>query len=310
MSSASLFFSRPGEPTLRYEVRAPEGAPVGSVFLTHGYAEHSGRYRQVIDALVARGLVVASYDLRGHGHSEGPRGYVERFEEYLRDARALLGHLRADAAFTAGGKPVLLGHSLGGLITFLLSLEMSDEARGVILSSPFFGLALKVAAPKRAAAVLLSRLVPRFGLPSELRGKDLTHDSRLAQAYDSDPLLVKSVPSRWFTEALQAQKLAFDRASSLKLPLLLLHGGADKVASADASRELFARVTDPRKELRVLDDQYHEIFNELDRDRWIHLAVEAAVRFCAPPSLAPRGGGVAAPPGKPLARADGCCTTR
>lgn len=63
--------------------------------------------------------------------------------------------------------------------------------------------------------------------------------------------------------------LAFDRASSLKLPLLLLHGGADKVASAEASRELFARVTDPRKELRVLDDQYHEIFNELDWDRWI-----------------------------------------
>jgi alpha-beta hydrolase superfamily lysophospholipase len=284
MSTTSLFFSRTGEPTLRYEVRAPEGTSLGSVFLTHGFAEHSGRYRHVVDALVARGLTVACYDLRGHGHSEGPRGYIERFEDYLRDARALLGHLQEHKGWRAGGKPVLLGHSLGGLITFLLGLEMTDEARGAILSSPFFGLALHVPAPKRAAGVLLSRVLPRFALPSDLRGKDLTHDSKLARAYDEDPLLVKKVPARWFTEAMAAQQRALERAGSWKLPLLLLHGGADKVASPAASRALFERVDDPRKELRILDDQYHEIFNELDRDRWIRLAVEGAARFCEPPS--------------------------
>jgi alpha-beta hydrolase superfamily lysophospholipase len=134
------------------------------------------------------------------------------------------------------------------------------------------------------AGVLLSRLLPGFALPSELRGKDLTHDSKLARAYDEDPLLVKKVPARWFTEALAAQQRALERAPSWKLPLLLLHGGADKVASPSASRALFERVDDPRKELRLLDDQYHEIFNELDRDRWIRLAADGAARFCAPPS--------------------------
>lgn len=284
MSNIPLFFSRPGEPTLSYEVHAPKGATTGAVLLTHGYAEHRGRYGQVINALNERGLVVASYDLRGHGHSEGHRGYVERFDDYLRDARALLGHLRGNEAFKAGGKPVLLGHSLGGLITFLTGLELGDDLRGAVLSSPFFGLALAVPAPKRAAALLMSRLVPRFGLPSGLHGRDLTHDSRLARAYDEDPLLVKSVPSRWFTEATGAQQRAFDGAPRWKLPLLLLAAGADKIASVDAARALFDRVNDPRKEMRVLDDQYHEIFNELDRDRWIHLAVEGAARFCAPPS--------------------------
>jgi alpha-beta hydrolase superfamily lysophospholipase len=284
MSTPSLFFSRTGEPTLCYEVHAPEGKILGSVFLTHGYAEHSGRYHHVIDALTARGLTVACYDLRGHGHSEGARGYIERFEDYLRDARALLGHLQGCDAWRAGGKPVLLGHSLGGLITFLLGLEMTDEARGAVLSSPFFGLALHVPAPKRMAGMLLSRLFPGFALPSELRGKDLTHDSKLARAYDEDPLLVKKVPARWFTEALAAQQRALERAPSWKLPLLLLHGGADKVASPSASRALFERINDPRKEFRLLDDQYHEIFNELDRDRWIRLAADGAARFCAPPS--------------------------
>ncbi|MCU0655229.1 MAG: lysophospholipase [Polyangiaceae bacterium] len=282
MATPSLFFSRTGEPTLRYEVHAPEGKASGAVFLTHGYAEHSGRYRHVIDALTQRGLVVASYDLRGHGHSEGPRGYIERFDDYLRDARALLGHLQTVEAWRAGGKPALLGHSLGGLITFHLGLELTNESRGAVLSSPFFGLALDVPAPKRLAGTLLSRVLPRVALPSDLRGKDLTHDSKLARAYDEDPLLVKKVPARWFTEAMAAQQRAFERASSWKLPLLLLHGAADKVAAPASSRALFERIQDPRKELRLLDDQYHEIFNEIDRDRWIRLAADSLARFCAP----------------------------
>lgn len=284
MSTTSLFFSRVGEPTLRYEVYPPEGKPSGSIFLTHGFAEHLGRYRHVVAALNARGLLVACYDLRGHGHSEGPRGYIERFDDYLRDARGLLGHLQGNDAWRACGKPVLIGHSLGGLITFLLGLEMQEEARGAVLSSPFFGLALHVPAPKRLAGILLSRVLPKLALPSDLHGKDLTHDSEIAQAYDEDPLLVKKVPARWFTESMAAQQSALERASAWKLPLLLLHGGADKVASPTASRAIFSRIDDPRKELRILDNQYHEIFNELDRDRWIRLAVDGAVRFCEPPS--------------------------
>lgn len=282
--SGSVFFRRPGEPTLRYELREPSGPVRGSIFLTHGYAEHSGRYREVIDALLARGFVVASYDLRGHGYSEGARGFVERFDEYLRDGRGLLDHLAQQAAWRAGGKPVLLGHSLGGLITFLLGLDMHEQIRGAVLSSPFFGLALQVPAPKALAGRVLSRVLPKMALPSGLQGRDLTHDSRLAEAYDSDPLLVKNVPARWFTEALAAQQQALSRASSWQLPFLLLHGGADKVASVAASREIFERVSAPRKELRVLDGQFHEIFNELDRGRWIGLAVEGAAKFCEPPS--------------------------
>jgi alpha-beta hydrolase superfamily lysophospholipase len=281
--SGALFFRRTGEPTLRYEVHAPTTAEtLGAVLLTHGYAEHSGRYTQVVRALTARGFVVATYDLRGHGNSEGARGYIDRFDDYLRDARGLLTHLADDPAWKQGGKPVLLGHSLGGLITFLLGLEVSH--RGAVLSSPFFGLALPVPGIKKAAGRLLSKLAPHVALPSGLKGADVTHDAALARAYDNDPLLVPRVPARWFTEATGAQVTAFERAPTWQEPLLLLQAGADKIASADASRALFERVGSARKELRVLEGQYHEIFNEIDRDRFIQLAVEGAARFCERPS--------------------------
>lgn len=283
MTSSSHFFSRSGEPTLRYTLHLPPETPAGAVLLTHGYAEHSGRYDEVVAALTGRGLAVATHDLRGHGHSEGLRGYVERFGDYTRDARALLDHLAAsEPAWAAAGRPVLIGHSLGGLITYLLALELGEAVRGVVLSSPFFGLALPVPAVKRAAGRVLSRVLPRIALPSGLHGRDLTHDARLAQAYDADPLLVQKVPARWFTEATGAQQQALERAPSWRLPLLLLHGGDDRVASVAASRAVFERIpASAPKEMHVLDGQFHEIFNELDRDRFIAMAADAAAGFIA-----------------------------
>ena len=282
MTTTTHFFSRSGEPTLRYSLHLPSDAPRGAVLLTHGYAEHSGRYQEVVDALVARGLAVATHDLRGHGHSEGPRGYVERFDDYVRDARALLDHLATDPTWKAAGKPVLMGHSLGGLVTFLLALDLGDRVSGVVLSSPFFGLSLPVPAPKKMAARLLSKVAPRFALPSGLHGRDLTHDARLAAAYDADPMLVQRVPSRWFTEATGAQEQSLARAPSWTRPLLMLVAGDDRVASAPATRSLFARIpAAPDRQIEVLEGQFHEIFNELDRAKFIATAADRAAEFAA-----------------------------
>jgi alpha-beta hydrolase superfamily lysophospholipase len=272
---------RDGRPTLRYELHRPTGLVKGAVLLTHGYAEHSGRYGEVVAALVARGLLTATWDLRGHGHSEGIRGYVERFSEYPGDANDLLVELARDEAWKAAGPVVLIGHSLGGLITFHVGLDDPGRFRGAILSSPFFGLALAVPAPKRLAAKLMSRVVPAFALPSGLKGADLTHDAALATAYDNDPLLVKKVPSRWFTEVTAAHQVALERAPSWRIPLLIMAGGDDRVASVPAARALFERVGASDKEFRPLEGQFHEIFNEVERPRFIAMAADRAAALCA-----------------------------
>ena len=276
---SSLTLSRPGAPAISYSLHRPSGAVAGAVLLTHGYAEHAGRYDEVVDALVARSLLVARYDLRGHGHSEGPRGHVDRFSEYIEDATALLGQLRKDAAFRDAGAPVLLGHSLGGLISFHLALSDPGSFRAVVLSSPFFGLALAVPAPKRLAGRVLSRILPKVGLPSGLRGADLTHDAVKARAYDEDPMLVPKATARWFTEAMKAQADAFERAPSMQLPIAIFAGAEDKVASTPAAEALFARIGSSNKRFEALAGQYHEIFNEVDRARWIAMAADAVLGF-------------------------------
>lgn len=106
------------------------------MLVTHGFGEHSGRYDEVVAALTEQRLLVATYDLRGHGRSGGERGHVLAFEDYVRDATALLDELRADAEFGRIERPALFGHSLGGLISTHLALSAPDRFSGLALTSP------------------------------------------------------------------------------------------------------------------------------------------------------------------------------
>jgi acylglycerol lipase len=277
---AASRLERPSAPAIKYTRHAPEGEPKGAVLVVHGYAEHSGRYDEVVEALTSRGLLAATFDLRGHGHSAGPRGHVERFGDFVRDVDDLLETLGRNEAWRRAGPPVLLGHSLGGLISFHAALADPGQVRALVLSSPYFGLALHVPAPKRAAAQALSRLRPTFSLPSGLRGRDVTRDRDRARAYDDDPLVFPNATARFFTESMAAQARALELAPSMRLPLLVLQASADKVASATASRALFDRVGSLRKEYRSCEGCYHEIFNEPGRERWVREAAEAALAFC------------------------------
>ncbi len=267
--------SRPGEPTLAWELHRPTAAPRGAVLLTHGYGEYSARYLEAIEAFSAAGLFVARYDVRGHGESEGVRGHVERFSSYLADAHAILAELAKEEGFSDQGPPILFGHSHGGLISFHLAAGDQGSFRGLVMTSPFFGLALEVPAAKKAAGRVMSRVWPTLSLPSGLVGKDMTHDPERAARYDADPRMNKGATARWFTEATKAQAEALELAPRLILPVTIFHGGDDRVASADASRALFDRLGGTKKRYDLLPGQHHELFNELDRVRWIALVVDA-----------------------------------
>jgi alpha-beta hydrolase superfamily lysophospholipase len=266
---------RPNDPALRYELHRPAGPARGAVLLTHGFGEHRLRYAEVVRRWNERGLLVATWDLRGHGGSEGRRSHVDRFADYVLDAIELLDALDREPAWRALGKPTAFGHSLGGLITVHLGLAMPRRLRGVALSSPFLGLALDVPAVKRIAGLTMSRLVPTFALPTGLAGADVTRDPAIAAAYDSDPLVGKVATARWFTEATGAQRSAFERAAAFSAPLFVLHGGADKVASCEATERWVAAAGSAEKSFQALPGLYHEILNEPERATWIDAYADA-----------------------------------
>ncbi len=247
-----------GAPALYFRAHVPE-TPKALLALVHGYADHAARYDHAVDALLGHGIGVVAIDLRGHGRSEGERGYCDRFDEFFDDMDELAKLVDARAK---GAPKFLFGHSFGGLVTTLSVLRDPRDYKGLLLSGPFFGLALAVPAVKVLAGKVASRLVPKLGLPSGLHGKDMTNDAARAKAYDHDPLVFKNAKARWFTETQKAQAEVFERAPTLTLPLYEMFGKDDIVASLDAGKRFFDAAGHADKTWVPKEGHKHEILNE------------------------------------------------
>jgi alpha-beta hydrolase superfamily lysophospholipase len=141
------------------------------------------------------------------------------------------------------------------------------DLAGVVLTSPFLGLALKVNPVKEGLGRMMSRVIPKLGLPSGLKGSDVCRDPELQKLYDTDPLNNKNATARWFTEAMKAIDRVHARAGEIERPILLLYGGSDKVASADATDQFASKLRSKDKTIERLTDHYHEVVNELPEVR-------------------------------------------
>lgn len=246
-------------PDLYYASAMPTGGAKAVLGIIHGYADHGARYRHVMGALAEHGIGSVAIDMRGHGRALGARGFCNRFDEFLDDAR----ELRRLVDERAKGAPqFLFGHSFGGLVATSSIVESAGAFKGLVLSAPYFGLALEVPAVKVVAGKIASRLLPKLALPSGLEGKDMTHDAERARSYEEDPLVFKNVTARWFTEAVAAQERALLNASKLKLPLYVTFGTADKVASMSAAKRVFAAAGSADKTWDAREGLYHEVLNE------------------------------------------------
>src|SRR6202012_1361288 len=80
--------------------------------------------------------------------------------------------------------------------------------------------------------------------------------------YDRDPLNNKNATARWFTESSAEQQAIVARAGELTLPVLMIPGEGDKIASAPQARVVFDRIGSKDKTLHMLPGQYHEVLNE------------------------------------------------
>jgi len=271
-------FSAPDGVRLWFERDIPDGARAHLV-LVHGYGDHLGRYRTFRDAMLAERFAVHAYDYRGHGRSDGARGAIRAFSDYTGELDAFV---RSAHALAAGLPLFIVAHSHGALITLRwLSGGGADTARGLglhglVLSSPYLGLAFTPPAWKTAPAVLLSRLAPSLAFPTGISSADLSRDPAWQRATDEDRLYGRKATPRWFTEHVQAQREVLASAGRLRIPVLLLLAGEDRVASAPLSRQWFASLTTPDKRLREWPSMRHEIMNEIGKEevyaetsRWI-----------------------------------------
>jgi acylglycerol lipase len=158
------------------------------------------------------------------------------------------------------------------------AIESPGTWRGLILSAPFFGLAMKVPIAKRVVGRIASVVAPKLAVESGLHGQSLTHDRSRATAYDADPLVFHNATAGWFRETELAQERFLARAGELRLPLYEAFGTEDCVSRLSAGRAFFDRAASVDKTWRARDGAYHEILNEPD---WRELADEMATWILA-----------------------------
>ena len=260
-----------------------DGEPKAIIALVHGYLEHSGRYGFVGEHFAPRGFTVYGFDHRGHGQSNGPRAYIERFGDYLSDVSRYLELIREREG---AQKPIfLVGHSLGGLIALRYTLEHPEGVRAVVVSSPFLGNKVPISGGKLFAVRIMGRLLPTIALDAGLDPKQLSHDPAVIEAHQQDPLVLQKFTTRWATEALGAQEWVLANAARLTLPSYFQVGMADSIADPAVARAVFERITHSEKRWSGYDGFFHEIYNEVGREQvFADLAGYLSGRLAADPS--------------------------
>ena len=242
-----------------------------TVLVLHGGGDHSGRYPALTTALVRAGFQVAFVDLRGHGQSDGRRWHVDSFQENLADLDAFVAKLSQDGV--ARDRLFVVGHSHGGLVAAIWGLTRGRHVAGFVLSSPFFRLAVRPPFLKVLAARLVGRIVPWLPVDAGLDLAELTSDEELQRWTARDPLYGRKTTPRWFEASQGAQLEALRRAPEFEAPLLVLAGGADRIADPAAARSFADATVSRDKRFVVYEGFRHEIFNEVGREQPIGEAV-------------------------------------
>jgi len=242
----------------------PQHDPSGIVCIVHGLGDHFERYEHVSSFLVEQGFAVFGVDLRGHGKSEGKRGHSPDFNFLLNDIEELLKKARREFI----SSPIFLyGHSLGGnLVLNYVLKRKSAELTGAIVTSPWLRLSFDPPAFQVSLARIMNRIWPAYSDNNQLDAQDLSHDPVVVQKYQDDPLVHSRITAGLFFQVHQAGLWALENASNLTLPVLLMHGSADRLTSPAASEE-FAQNSGEKTQLRIWEDFKHETHNELGKER-------------------------------------------
>ena len=246
---------------LYYQCWYPSGrSPQAIVVQLHGLGGHSGLHMPLVSALTAAGYAVYAPDMRGHGRSQGQRGYINCWAEFRGDIQRFLVQVRSREPHV----PLfLLGHSLGAAMALDFLLCQPDGVRGAIVCTPALG-EVKASPIRIFLGQILSRIWPRFSLETGFDPSLASRDRAVVAAYDLDPLRHKQATARLVTEYFDTIARIHARACDWQLPLLVLIGGADGVVAPAGGRHFFELVTFPDKTLHEYPDAYHDLFNDFD----------------------------------------------
>jgi acylglycerol lipase len=240
----------------------PAGPPKAAVVIVHGVNSHSGQYLWTGEKLAAAGFSVYAYDHRGRGKSEGPRFYIDEYQDYTEDLNTVIGMVKSREP---GLKVFLLGHSAGGVVGCTWTLDHQAEIAGFICES--FAYAVPAPAPVLALVRFFGKIAPKLPV-LKLKMKDFTRDPVALAALEADPLCKGEIqPARTVASLLQATDRMKVGFKTLTLPLLIMHGTLDKATMPAGSKEFYAAATSKDKTLKLYEGHFHDLLNDIGKER-------------------------------------------
>lgn len=247
-------------------------SPKGIIIIIHGLNSHSGYYENFGIQMNENNYEVYAIDLRGRGHSDGERYYIPDYRGVLEDINQL-----SDIAKSANpALPVfLLGHSAGGVFASVYAIDHQYKLKGLISES----FAFQVPAPGFALAAIkfLGHIIPHTRIV-KLNNEDFSRNKSIVEAMNNDPLIAnEKQPARTMQQLLLAAEYLKKEMPEIKLPLLILHGAADKATKFSGSKYFMEHASSTDKELKLYEGHYHDLLNDTNNEivisdivRWLN----------------------------------------
>lgn len=254
----------------------PVASPVAAVLIIHGLGEHIARYDRLAARFNERQISVWGFDHRGHGQSPGKRGHIATMGDFYSDIDTALQYLRSEHP----GLPLILyGQSMGGNLALNYVLPTKKEVAAVIASSPYIRLAFAPSPALVALGKVMRMLYPGFTQGNQLDIQAISSDPSVVDAYRTDPLIHDRLTASLGTRLLDSAGHLDRLTDTFPVPLLLMHGTADRITSPEGSRD-FARRMKGNITYKSWESLYHELHNEPQQEQvflyvydWIREAV-------------------------------------
>ncbi len=254
-----------------YHMLVPD-EPLALVVLVHGIGSHAGHLDALVERLTGVGFACALYDQRGHGQSDGTRGYIGHFSEYVYDLSCFV-HF-ATTKFSQDLPVFLIGQSMGGLVALSYLLTHVTPITGLVTLSAALEPTLRISELKKRIGLFLARFFPKLSIKSGLPREWLSRDPNMQAASRNDPFCHSRL-TLWGGKEMQAQVDYIKRlAGHLSIPALLLSGSDDKIINPNGTRKLAMRMRSSECTCKIYPGMLHDLVTDINHEQVFHDVIE------------------------------------
>lgn len=258
-----------------------------SIIIIHRGHEHSERLNDIAQSPQFSKYNIFAFDLRGHGHTKTETSSI--FMDYVRDLDSFSKFLGSTYEVKISDIFVL-ANSIGGVVASAWAHDFAPDIAGMALLAPAFKINLIV--PLANEMITLgTKLKKGLIIKSYVKSKMLTHDPEQQKAYDTDPLITRSIDAELLIDLAKAGKRLVEDAEAMSTPALILAAEKDHVVFNKEQKTFYDKLDTDLKKYEVLSGFFHGILFDTGKekvyDKIVDFAEKCFSRTHQPASLHP-----------------------